>query len=197
MCRSPHANRALRRKMVACPFRAPRHSVTIWAMARLVQTFRRPESGVYTFGTEAVIVTVDMAITAEMLRASIAAGRQLSAKRGGPIAAITIIEHGATLPGPELRGELNRTVEASRGYTLCAAQVLRGNGFWVSTVRSLLTAITMLRPGDLPRRVFDDSTPAARWAARHLLQEQAWAEQLASALRSVTRPTTQEFMSAE
>lgn len=165
-------------------------------MARLVQTFRSPECAVYTFGTEAVIVTVDTAITVDMLRASVTAGRQLSAKRGGPIAALTIIEQGAALPGNELRGELNRTVETSRPYTLCAAQVLRGNGFWVSTARSLLTAITLLRPGDLPRRVFEDSAPAARWAARHLLMDSGWAELLASSLLSVQRPT-QEFMSAE
>ena len=164
-------------------------------MARLVETFGSPEASVYTFGTDMVVVTVRTAITVDMLRASVSAGRKLTAMRGQPIAALTIIETGAAVPGSDLRSELTRTVEESRKYTLCAAQVLRGHGFWLSAVRSLLTALAMLTPGE-PRRVFENPAPAARWIGPYLKRDTVWAEQVAQALRSVTRPT-QEFMSAE
>jgi hypothetical protein len=166
-------------------------------MTQLVQTFGSADASVYTFGSELVVVTVNQATTVDMLRASVAAGRKLSARRGAPVGALTIIETGITVPDAELRKELTRTVEVSRAYTACAAQVLRGHGFWLSAVRSLLTAITLLSPGDLPRRVFEETPPAARWMARTLLQEQAWAEQLIAALASVSRPTTTEFRAAE
>jgi hypothetical protein len=158
-------------------------------MAALMQTFVGAGSAVHTFGTDTVIVTISTSITAEVLWASITAGRALSRLHGQPIAALTIIEHGAGVPGPELRKEITRVVDESRAFTRCAAQVLRGQGFWLSAVRSLLTAIELIRPGDLPRRVFDDVTPASRWMAGHLQRDRAWADQLAGALRTVSQPS--------
>jgi hypothetical protein len=166
-------------------------------MTQLVQTFGSVDASVYTFGSELVVVTVTRATTVDMLRASVTAGRRLSARRGAPIGALTIIETGITMPDAELRKELNRTVEVSRTYTACTAQVLRGQGFWLSAVRSLLTALSLLGPGDQPRRVFEETPLAARWMARTLLQEQAWAEALLAALASVSRPATTEVRAAE
>jgi hypothetical protein len=81
---------------------------------------------------------------------------------------------------------------AARAQTRCAARVFLGNGFWLSTVRSVLTAIELIRPYDLPRRTFSEIPPATRWLAKSIDESLAWADRLNVALGRFGGPNESE-----
>jgi hypothetical protein len=154
-------------------------------MTILEEAYQHPGCSVLTFGGEVVISLVRTEMTIEGLAASVNAARRLALRNRHGVGSLAVVAPNVSMPGPELRHAINQAIKDSRQYTCCAAQVLRGTGFWLSAVRSLLTAIELIHPGDLPRRTFDDVPIAARWIAENLKHDKAWADQLIGSIRSV------------
>jgi hypothetical protein len=72
-----------------------------------------------------------------------------------------MVPTGRPLPEAEARAQLARLIRTHAGTLAALAVVLRGDGFWASGVRGLLTAIAMLSPRDSKLRIvasFDDVT---------------------------------------
>jgi hypothetical protein len=159
-------------------------------MALVEEAYVNPACSVATFDGSVVILLVRTALTLEGLHSSIASARRIALRRGRGAAGLTIVQGGVSIPGPELRQAMNESIKDSRTHSVCSAQVLIGTGFWLSTMRSVLTALELIRPGDLPRRTFEDVAPAARWVAGHLERDAAWAERLTLAARSVMDPVS-------
>jgi hypothetical protein len=148
-------------------------------------------SSVATFG-ETVIVVVHSEVTEESLQASITACHRLHEKFPGGVVGLTVVECGIKLPDAPLRQASSAAMAATSRQTRIMARVFLGEGFWLSTVRSVLTAIELIRPYDLPRRTFTEIEPATRWLAKGIQQELAWADRLSVAAASMTRNQAQQ-----
>jgi hypothetical protein len=149
-------------------------------MARLQMWLEGPTS-VATFG-EAVITAIEQRVTAEGLRLSIDACHKAASIHPGRVVGITLVYPGIEMPGHELRKLSSEAMAATRQHTNSCVRVFLGNGFWLSTVRSVLTAIELIRPYDLPRRNFSEIPPATRWLAKNINESLAWADRLSVAL---------------
>jgi hypothetical protein len=150
------------------------------AAHRLEMLLEGPTS-VAVFG-EAVITVVAKGVTAEGLRVSIDASRRVARLYPGRVVGVNLVYPGIELPNHELRRLSSEAMAEARDLTRCAARVFLGNGFWLSTVRSVLTAIELIRPYDLPRRTFSEIPPATRWLAKNIDESLAWADRLSVAL---------------
>ena len=56
------------------------------------------------------------------------------------LAADYVVTSDLALPDAELRKAANQSIVASAAHTRCTARVFLGDGFWLSTMRSVLTA---------------------------------------------------------
>jgi hypothetical protein len=150
------------------------------APRRLEVLVESPLSSVATLG-EVVITIVHTAMTEEALRAASAASHRLAVTYPAGVSGIAIVKQGVMLPDTALRKMANDAMLATERHTRCTARVFLGDGFWLSTMRSVLTAIELIRPYDQVRRTFGDVQQATRWMATTTAQDGAWAERLCEA----------------
>jgi hypothetical protein len=145
-----------------------------------------PLTSVARFG-EVVITVVHSELTEEALGAGVAAGQAIAEvyPRGGM--GLSVIEVGAKVPNMELRKAASDAMAATKNHTRCTARVFLGDGFWMSTMRSVLTAIELMRPYDIPRRTFHALAPATLWIASQNARDVAWAQQLEAATHRIMR----------
>jgi hypothetical protein len=154
------------------------------AQPQLQMVVESPLSSVATFG-EVVITAVHTQLTMEALNAAVAAGRAVAAAYPRGDIGLTLVKVGIQLPSPALRKAASEAMVATKGHTRCVARVFFGNGFWMSTVRSVLTAIELVQPYDIPRRTFGELAPATRWLASSCALDTGWAERLEAAAKRV------------
>src|SRR4051812_38533875 len=105
-------------------------------------------SSVAIFG-EIVMMVVHSEVTEEALRASVTACHKVHEKYPEGVVGLTVVESGIKLPDATLRHASSEAMAATLGQTRITARVFLGQGFWLSTVRSVLTAIELIRPYDL------------------------------------------------
>jgi hypothetical protein len=149
-------------------------------------TYVTPECSVSTFAGEIVILVIHSAMTLEALHYSEATARRLALRGRRKGAGLTLVNGIVRIPGPELRRAIDQSVKDSIQHTRCTATVLSGSGFWLSTMRSVLTAMEFIRPGDMPRRTFQVVPPATRFLAEQLGHDGAWAEKLTLAAHAAS-----------
>jgi hypothetical protein len=94
------------------------------------------------------------------------------------------VNFGVSIPDSAMRKLAAETMAATRTHLRCAAQVLQGEGFWPSTVRSVITAVERLKPDDRPRRTFPDVASAVEWMALHMERDTEWQSALCRATES-------------
>jgi hypothetical protein len=143
--------------------------------------------GVYA---EVIIVAVHTEVTLEALKASVATARKVGTMYPHGVASLALAHFGARIPNAELRAAASQAMAESRGTTRCAAQVIAGEGFWASTVRSVITAMEKLRPDDKPRRSFGSLPEAVPWLCSHLDRDSKWGEGLLLAARQLLETQT-------
>lgn len=134
---------------------------------------------------DVIIIAVHSELTAEALRASVAANRKLALKYPSGVASLALAHFGAKIPNAQLRAAASQAMAETRISTRCAAQVIAGEGFWHSTVRSVITAMEQLRPDDRPRRTFRTVTEAVSWLAGQLGRDGQWVEGLGAAAQAL------------
>jgi hypothetical protein len=151
-------------------------------------------TSVAVFG-EAVITVIEKRVTAEGLRVSIDGCLKVATQHPGRVVGVTLVYPGIELPNHELRKLSSETMAATRQHTNSCVRVFLGDGFWLSTMRSVLTAIELIKPYDLPRRTFSEIPPAARWLAKNIDESLAWADRLTVALDRFGGPSSQQSQS--
>ena len=134
---------------------------------------------------DVIIMLVHSELTMDALRASRAAYDKILNKHPAGTISLTVVSAGITLPDHALRNASSELMSETRAHTRCVARVFFGQGFWLSTVRSVLTAIELLRPYDLPRRTFSELAPATSWLAQCRGENAPWAARLNDAVRSL------------
>jgi hypothetical protein len=153
------------------------------AAAELRYLHRSPLCSVATF-REVSIFVVHTELTVEALRASVTAYHELRAKFPGSVVSVTLSSPIALIPPPAARNEASRAMVECQEETRCTAVVLQGEGFYVSTMRSVLTAINLVRPYKVPMRVFAELPSAVHWAGSHLDRHGAtWDDEVLDAVR--------------
>jgi hypothetical protein len=100
--------------------------------------------------------------TLEGIRATERSYHELRLRYPGGVHALTVIEEGAPLPGPELRRELTAVLERST-RTVLSAVVYEGKGFRAASVRGVVTGLAALRRLPYPQKIFESVADAARW----------------------------------
>jgi hypothetical protein len=145
-----------------------------------------PLTSVATFG-ETAITVVHSELTMESLRVAKAINAKICAQYPDGVLALTVVQSGIQLPNLELRNAASEAMAATRSRTRAAARIFLGDGFWLSSVRSVLTAIELLRPYDLPKRTFADVPAATRWLAQLIHEDDAWIARLSEAVNQLTR----------
>ena len=154
-----------------------------------------PFSSVATFG-DTVITVVHTQMTAEALNAATAASKRLAAIHPAGVSGLAIVKRGALLPNAELRRAASQTMLATEAHTRCTARVFLGDGFWLSTMRSVLTAIELIQPYNQVKRTFADVRLATRWMALTTSHDTAWAEHLCDAALEMARISGQDVAHA-
>ncbi len=145
-----------------------------------------PLSSVAVLG-DVVITAVHTELTEQALRVAVTAGRKVAAAYPQGDVGLTLVQVGIKLPSAELRKAASDAMASTMGHTRCVARVFFGAGFWMSTVRSVLTAIELIQPYPIPRRTFALVNPATRWLASTCGQDVRWAESLDAAAAQVMR----------
>ncbi|MEY4578687.1 MAG: hypothetical protein RL701_3390 [Pseudomonadota bacterium] len=74
-----------------------------------------------------------------------------------------MIPGGRSFPTAEARAEFSRIMHEYSGLLACSAVVMRGTGFWASTLGSVVTALSMLAPRQFKLRIFNAFAPAVEW----------------------------------
>jgi hypothetical protein len=131
---------------------------------------------------DVVLVLVHTEITAESLKASTIANQRVAMAFPRYVGCLTVVNFGVKIPDAPLRKLAAEAMAATHEHLRCAAQVLQGEGFWPSTVRSIITAVERLRPDDRPRRTFSDVRSAIAWMAENMDRDSEWQ----NALNAVT-----------
>jgi hypothetical protein len=140
-----------------------------------------PLCSIATF-RDVVLVLVHRELTAESLKASQVAHQRLAMAFPKYVGCLTVVNFGVKIPDAPIRKLAAEAMAATNAHLRCAAQVLKGEGFWPSTVRSVITAVERLRPDDRPRRTFPDVRSAIAWMAENMDRDANWQ----SALHAVT-----------
>jgi hypothetical protein len=149
--------------------------------SRLEVLVESPLTTVATF-EETVITVVRSELTMESLVAGKQANARLYARYKQGTSALIIVHPGIRMPDAELRRASAEAMAATRTTTRASARVFLGDGFWLSSVRSVLTAIELLRPYDVPKRTFADVRTASSWLAQSIHAEGGWAARLQEAV---------------
>jgi hypothetical protein len=105
-------------------------------------------------------------ITIVQIEKSLELQRHLHGKHPrGQINLSLIPQVGGGVPKLGVR-ERERVAEVMREcapYTLAAANIIEGTGFWMSTARAILAALNLRNP--FPTKTFDSVEPAVSWLA--------------------------------
>ena len=101
-----------------------------------------------------------------------------------------MIPGGRSMPGAAVRAELSRILRDHSQHAAAIAVIIPGSGFWASALRSMVVALSMLRPRDMQLSIFGSAPPLVEWllplhAARTGVQLQA--AELLAALREAER----------
>jgi hypothetical protein len=131
---------------------------------------------------DVVLVLVHRELTVDALRASQVAQQRAALSFPKQVGCLTVVNFGVKIPDAPMRKLAAETMAATREHLRCAAQVLSGEGFWPSTVRSVITAVERLRPDDRPRRTFPDVPEAIAWMAEHMGRDREWQSALREAM---------------
>jgi hypothetical protein len=131
---------------------------------------------------EAVITIVHTELTAESLHAGRTAYDKICAKHPLGTVSLTLVHAGIKLPDASLRNLASDIMAQTTGRTRGSARVFFGDGFWLSTMRSVLTAIELMRPYDSPRRTFGTLEPATAWLAKTIHESAPWSLRLNTAI---------------
>lgn len=83
----------------------------------------------------------------------------------GPRGVFSCIHEGVRAPAPELRDRLSGMLRRRAESLLGVATVLRGSGFRVAALRSMIAGVRLVSRGRYPGKVFSESDPAAAWLA--------------------------------
>jgi len=105
-------------------------------------------------------------ITSAFLREASVTGAALARRTRGKIGALDLVTTAVPLPNAELRAEAAKLSRASNERVAAGANVVHGEGFTASAIRSVLTATTLL--SSTPRRTFAQPAPAVEWLAKQL-----------------------------
>jgi hypothetical protein len=140
---------------------------------------------------EVIIVAVHSEMTAESLRASVTANRKLANMYPHGVASLALAHFGAKMPSSEMRAAAAQAMADTRMTTRCAAQVIAGEGFWPSAVRSVITAMEKLRPDDKPRRSFGSLAEAVPWLCNQLDRDPKWGTGLVEAAQQLLNTQVQ------
>ena len=160
--------------------------MTVPSLEILVQS---PLTSVAVYG-ETVITIVQSELTVEALHASKAAYDKLGTRYPGSVS-LTVVHAGIKLPDAAMRNLTSEIMAQTRSRTRGVARVFFGDGFWLSTVRSVLTAIELMRPYDLPRRTFGTLEPATTWLAHTIQESSPWALRLNTAVHMLAESSGQ------
>lgn len=79
------------------------------------------------------------------------------------VSVVHLIADQAGLPTPEARAGVKELIVRYRHQRACLAIIVRGEGFWASGMRAVITGVQMLVPGQLTMRVFSEAEPVATW----------------------------------
>jgi hypothetical protein len=134
---------------------------------------------------EVIIIAVHSEMTLESLHASVATNRKLAHLYPHGVASLALAHFGAKMPNAELRAAAGQAMADTRMTTRCAAQVIAGEGFWPSAVRSVITAMEKLRPDDKPRRSFGSLAEAVPWLCSNLDRDPKWGAGLVEAAQQL------------
>jgi hypothetical protein len=165
------------------------------ALPRLKMWVDSPLTTVATLG-ETVITVVHSELTMESLRVASPVNAKICESYPEGAVSLTIVRANIRLPEAELRNAVSEAMAATRSRTRAVARVFLGDGFWLSSVRSVLTAIELLRPYDLPKRTFAEVPDATSWLARTIQRDAGWAKHLNDTVEELTRATAQQAISA-
>jgi hypothetical protein len=160
------------------------------ALPELQMWVDSPLTTVATLG-ETVITIVHSELTMESLRVAKPINTKICASYPEGAVSLTIVRENIRLPEPELRNAVSEAMVATKSGTRATARVFLGDGFWLSSVRSVLTAIELLRPYDLPKRTFADLPSATTWLAQTIHRDGVWVEHLNATVERLTRTPVQ------
>jgi hypothetical protein len=150
-----------------------------------------PLTTVATFEQTAITV-VHTELTMESLRVARTVNGKICAGYPEGAVALTIVQPNIRLPDAELRRAASEAMAATRSRTRAVARVFLGDGFWLSSVRSVLTAIELLRPYDLPKRTFGELSVATHWLSQLIHADATWAQRLNEVVGELARPASDE-----
>ncbi len=132
----------------------------------VVVVYARDGLRVATFGSICLTV-VCSPLTSEYLREAHRAGRDLSRAKRAQITSLTLVRTGVPLPDAALRAEASKVTRESSQWISAAANVVHGEGFAASAMRSVITAMNLLGGGP-PRRTFAQPSVAVAWLAERM-----------------------------
>jgi len=92
--------------------------------------------------------------------------RKQTAEHPEGLSMVNIMVPGSrSLPGAAVRAELARIMREHATHAAAIAVIIPGSGFWASALRSVVVALSMLRPRDMQLSIFDSAPPLAEWLA--------------------------------
>ena len=138
---------------------------------------------------DVVLVLVHSELTTESLKASQIAHQRLAMAYPRYVGCLTVVNFGVKIPDAAVRKLASEAMAATNEHLRCAAQVLTGEGFWPSTVRSVITAVERLRPDNKPRRTFPDVRSAIGWMAEQMDRDAEWQSGLHAVTTQVLEQT--------
>jgi hypothetical protein len=104
--------------------------------------------------------------TPAMVQAMLDVQAEMATRFHGDIGQISIIEATTKLPTPDTREVMTRAMKQSS--TRAVAIVMSGQGFWMSAVRSVLTAVVFVVRGKVAMQFFDSEEESLRWLVGQL-----------------------------
>jgi hypothetical protein len=164
-------------------------------LPRLEMWVDSPLTTIATLG-ETVITVVHTELTMEALRAAKPVNDKICASYPEGAVSLTVVRENIRLPDTELRNAVAEAMAATRSRTRAVARVFLGDGFWLSSVRSVLTAIELLKPYDLPKRTFGEVPDATAWLARTVQRDAGWAKHLHDTVEELIRAAEKQPINA-
>jgi hypothetical protein len=93
-------------------------------------------------------------------------GRKRAAEHPEGLSSINVmVPGGRGLPEAAARAELARIMHDHGKSTAAVAVIIPGSGFFVSAMRSLIAALSMVRPQGMPLQTFGDAAQLSEWLA--------------------------------
>jgi len=102
---------------------------------------------------------------AEQIRITRRANADIFRVHPSGVRVFNVLEGAMGVPDPEGREASAQVMKETRDEDLCSATIVLSTGFWGSTVRAVLTTITLFASPGYPAKVFDSVEAAVRWMA--------------------------------